>query len=59
MPCKQTYVLHIQVYELSPPTCELQILIDPLTTSFHLFAPPISYYLCEFLSPFVIDAHKR
>ena len=25
-----------------------KILIDPLTMSFHLFSPPISYYLCEF-----------
>ena len=24
-----------------PPTCVLQILIDPLTMSFHLFPPPI------------------
>jgi hypothetical protein len=27
--------------------------------SFHLFAPPIYYYRYEFLSPFVIDDHKR
>ena len=40
VPCKQTCVMHIQVYELAPPTCVLQILIDPLTISFHLFAPP-------------------
>jgi hypothetical protein len=44
---------NIQVYELAPPTCVLQSLIDPrlidpLTMLFHLFAPPISYYLCEF-----------
>ena len=49
--CKCTYKYNIQVYELAPPTCVLQILIDPLTMSFHLFAPPISYYLCEFSPP--------
>ena len=32
-------------------TYKFMSLIDPLTMSFHLFAPPISYYLCEFLSP--------
>jgi hypothetical protein len=37
-----------KVYELAPPSCVLQILIDPLTMTFYLFAPPISYYLCEF-----------
>ena len=39
--CTYKYKYNIQVYELAPLTCVLQILIDPLTMSFHLFAPPI------------------
>ena len=43
--CKCTYKCNIQVYELAPPICVLQILLDPLTMSFylsfHLFALPI------------------
>jgi hypothetical protein len=51
--CKCTYKCNIQVYELAPPTCVFQILIrSPYNTmSFHLFAPPSSYYLCEFSPP--------
>ena len=56
--CNAHSICNIQVYELAPPTCVLQILIDPLTMSFHLFAP-LSYYLCESLSPFGIKYHKR
>ena len=47
MQCKQAHMnKHIsnannQVYELAPPTCVLQILIDLLPLPFHLFAPPI------------------
>jgi hypothetical protein len=37
------------------PLLVLQILIDPLLLAFL----PLSYYLCESLSPFIIDDHKR
>ena len=43
---------NIQVYELAPPTC-VQFLIDPLTISFHLFAPPILLSLWIYLTIFV------
>jgi hypothetical protein len=54
-----TYKCNIQVYELALPTCVLQILIDPLIMSFHLFAPPIFTIFMNYFSPFGINDHKR
>ena len=45
------YKCNIQVYELASPTCVLQILIDPLTMSFHLFAPPLFTIFVNFSPP--------
>ena len=61
-----------QVHELAPPTCELLLSknIDPpqYCSSWSMFmialsSPPLSSkdnsYLCSFLSPFVINDHKK
>ena len=52
-----------QVYELTPPTCVLKILIDPLTFSYLspyvkvLLLCHLTLSLCNF-SPFFINDHK-
>ena len=48
--CNAHSICNIQVYELAPPTCVLEILIDPLECHF-ICLLPLSYYLCEFSSP--------
>ena len=61
MPCKHTYVMHIQMHHISLWACSpylcAQILIDPLIFIFlplcHLFTIFVHYF-----SPFVINDHK-
>ena len=44
---------------LLPPTCVLQILIDPLPLPFHFVCSPYLTIFVNYFSPFGIKYHKR
>jgi hypothetical protein len=56
---KCTFKCNMQVHELAPPTCVLQILIDPLDCQITPYLCNLSSFICEFLSPFVTKYYKR